>query len=203
MAERARYERAVVEAILREGYVCHVGFSVAGDTWVVPTAYALHEGALYLHGARGNHAWRHLASGVPACVTVTIVDGLVLARAALHHSMNYRSVMLFGRALPVEDEAEKRRALDAVVDHVVPGRSRHARQPTASELRATTLLRFPIDEASAKVRTGGPKDDEEDLESDVWAGVIPIAMSAGAPVPEPGVTVAIPSYARNYARPAG
>jgi len=181
-AERGSHDRAVVDAILDAGLVCHVGFAVDGAPWVFPTAYARIGDHVYLHGAAGNFALRTLAGGTEACVTVTVVDGLVLARSAFHHSMNYRSVMVFGRPEKVEDPNEKRRAVLAIVEHLVPGRSTDSRPPTPEELRATLVVRLGVDESSAKVRTGGPVDDEEDMALPHWAGVLPLSLAPGAPV---------------------
>ena len=169
---------------------------------VIPTAYARNGDVLYLHGAAGNAALQALRTGSPVCVTVTLVDGLVLARSAFHHSVNYRSVVVFGTATEVVDPEEKRRALDAVVEHVVPGRGADARPVNDLELRVTRVVRIPLDEASAKVRTGGPKDDPEDMDLPVWAGEIPLALRAGAPVTDEGapVHVAAPGYATGYRR---
>src|SRR5882757_983778 len=162
LPKRANYDREVVDAIIDEALSCHVGFAIDGRPWVMPTIHARVDDRLYLHGAAANHMLKSLVGGVEACVTITLVDGLVLARSQFHHSMNYRSVMIFGLANRVEDDGEKRAALHALVEHVVPGRSADARPPNDSELRATTVLTLAIDEASAKVRTGGPVDDEED-----------------------------------------
>jgi nitroimidazol reductase NimA-like FMN-containing flavoprotein (pyridoxamine 5'-phosphate oxidase superfamily) len=196
--ERGSHERAVVESILDEGLVANVGFVSDGRPVVLPMAYARLGQVLYLHGASANHLLRSI-SGAAVCVTVTLVDALVLARSAFHHSMNYRSAVLFGTAATVTDNDEKSRALDALVEHMVPGRTRDARPPTPSELRATLVVRLPIDEGSAKIRTGPPIDDDEDLDLDVWAGVIPLQIVAGAPVPDrtraPGVTR--PDYVAN------
>jgi hypothetical protein len=184
-ADRARYDFSTAAAILDEALLCHVGFAVDGRPWVVPTTFARVGDHLYLHGAAGNFALRTLsAGGVEACVTVTLLDGLVLARSAFHHSMNYRSVMLFGSATAVVDVSEKQSALLAIVDHMEPGRSSCTRLPTDAELRSTLVVRFPIDEGSAKVRTGGPIDDPEDLALAHWAGVIPLALVRGSPVPD-------------------
>jgi nitroimidazol reductase NimA-like FMN-containing flavoprotein (pyridoxamine 5'-phosphate oxidase superfamily) len=184
-ADRARYDFPTVAAILDEALLCHVGFALDGRPWVVPTTFARVGDHLYLHGAAGNFALRTLsAGGVEACVTVTLLDGLVLARSAFHHSMNYRSVMLFGSAVAVTDADEKLSALLAIVEHMEPGRSAASRLPTAEELRATLVVRFPIDEGSAKVRTGGPIDDPEDLALPYWAGVIPLSLVRGEPVPD-------------------
>lgn len=180
-AERGRYDAATVEAILDEALICHVGFVHEGQTWVLPTAFARVGRGLYLHGASGNFALRTLAKGGEMCVTVTLLDGLVLARSAFHHSMNYRSVMLFGTAERVIDDDEKRAALLAIVDHMVNGRSGETRPPTPEELRATLVVRIPIDEGSAKVRSGGPIDEPADLALPHWAGVIPMELVRGEP----------------------
>jgi len=177
-AERARYDTETVHAILDEALVCHIGFAIDGRPWVFPTTFARIDDRLYIHGAAGNFGLKTLAgSGAEACVTVTLLDGLVLAKSAFHHSMNYRSVMLFGRVTAVTDEAEKRQALDAIVDHMVPGRSADTRPPTAQELRATLVVRLDIAEASAKVREGDPIEDPADLDLPHWTGVIPIRLS--------------------------
>jgi nitroimidazol reductase NimA-like FMN-containing flavoprotein (pyridoxamine 5'-phosphate oxidase superfamily) len=150
----------------------------------MPTTYARIDDTLYVHGATANHALKALAAGVEACVTVTLVDGLVLARSAFHHSINYRSVMLFGPAVKVDDEQEKFDALTALVEHLVPGRSDDTRPPRADELRKTLVVKLALDECSAKVRTGGPIDDEEDMDNGHWAGVLPLRISAAAPEPD-------------------
>ena len=183
-AERGSYDGALVASILDEALVCHLGFTVEGRPWVMPTTFARIGDALYVHGAVGNFALRSLAAGVEVCVTVTLLDGLVLARSAFHHSMNYRSVMLFGTADAVIDTDEKRTALLAIVDHMEPGRSAACRPPTDEELRQTLVLRLAIDEGSAKVRMGGPIDDEDDYALPHWAGVIPIRAERGTPVPD-------------------
>ncbi len=185
-ADRARYDREAVDAILDEALVCHVGFAVDGRPWVVPTTFARVGDYLYLHGAAGNFALRTLAAGTETCVTVTLLDALVLARSAFHHSMNYRSVMLFGHAQAVTDDDEKRMALLAIVDHMVAGRSAATRLPTAPELRATMVVRLALDEGSVKMRTGGPVDDPADSELPHWAGVIPVAVVRGEPQSDMG-----------------
>jgi nitroimidazol reductase NimA-like FMN-containing flavoprotein (pyridoxamine 5'-phosphate oxidase superfamily) len=202
LKERANYERAVVEAILDEAIVCHVGFVEGGQPYVIPTIHARIGDVLYLHGAPANHMLKTLDGGLDACVTATLLDGLVLARSAFHHSVNYRSVCLFGQASLVTDEAEKTAALTALVEHVVAGRSADARPPTPSELRGTTVLRLPIVEASAKVRVGPPVDDAEDMALDIWAGVLPLATAVGAPVPAPDLvgTPPVPPYLVGYRR---
>ena len=184
LAERGRYERDVLYSILDAGLVCHVGFALDGKPWVIPTAYARIDDRLYVHGAQGNHMLRSVAAGAEACVTVTLLDGLVLARSAFHHSMNYRSVMVFGRAERVDDPVEKRAALDALVEHIARGRSSDPRPPTPEELRATLLIRLPITEASAKVRAGGPVEEASDLDLPHWAGVLPLRLDPSPPVPD-------------------
>jgi nitroimidazol reductase NimA-like FMN-containing flavoprotein (pyridoxamine 5'-phosphate oxidase superfamily) len=190
----------VVDSILDEGLACHVGV-LDGDVPVVtPMAYARVHDRLYLHDAPANRILGLLAAGAPACVTVTLLDGLVLARAAFHHSMNYRCVMLFGTAGVVEDPAEKLVASVALVEHLAAGRSGDTRLPTPAELRATIVVRFPIDEGSAKIRTGGPKDEPEDLDAAIWAGVVPLELVARPGVSEPDVPAATPTpgYAITY-----
>ena len=196
LADRARYDRDTVNSILDEGLVCHVGFALDGRPWVMPTTYARVDDRLYVHGAAANFALKTLTSGVEACVTVTLLDGLVLARSAFHHSMNYRSVMLFGRAERVVDPQEQYESMVAIVEHLVPGRSGDTRLPTAEELRKTLIVRLPLAECSAKVRTGGPLDDEEDMDLGVWAGVLPLTIAPGPPVPD--VDQPVPDYLRRW-----
>ena len=179
--ERGRYDRAEVEAILDEGLVAHVGLAVDGQPFVLPMAYARVGGHVYLHGSAASRLLRGLAAGAPVCVTVTLLDGLVLARSAFHHSMNYRSVVVVGRAVAVTDPGERERALAALVDHAVPGRSEEVRSPTRKELAATLLVRVALQEVSAKMRTGPPLDDDDDLDLPVWAGVLPLRLAAGDP----------------------
>jgi nitroimidazol reductase NimA-like FMN-containing flavoprotein (pyridoxamine 5'-phosphate oxidase superfamily) len=183
--ERASYDRATVNAILDEALVCHVGFVVDGQPFVLPTTHARLGEQLYLHGAATNHMLGSLGGGAPLCVTVTVIDGLVLARAAFRHSMNYRSVLVLGAGRQVEDEAEKRRAMHALVERLHPGRTALVRPPSPQELSVTTLLCLPITEASAKIRTGPPVDLEADYALPCWAGVLPLELTAGAPVPDP------------------
>jgi uncharacterized protein len=202
LAERGHYERSTINSILDEGLVCHVGFGESGSPVVIPMAYARTGDLIYLHGAVGNAVLRTLATGAPACVTVTLVDGLVLARSAFHHSLNYRSVVIFGSATEVTDIEEKRVALTAIVEHIVPGRSVDARSPTDGELRATRVVSLSISEASAKVRIGGPNDDPEDRTRPVWAGHVPLSLVAGVPIADHDhpPTVPLPDYVRDYAR---
>jgi uncharacterized protein len=200
LAERGSFELDLINAIIDEALICHVGFNVDGTPVVIPTIHARVDDHVYLHGAVGNNMLRSLDRGVDACVTITIIDGLVLARSAFHHSMNYRSVMVFGRATKVDDGDEKQAAFDALVEHVAAGRTRDARPPTEAEMRKTLLLKLPITEASAKVRTGGPVDDADDMDRPIWAGVLPCSLTFANPAPDPGITAAIPDYLGNYAR---
>lgn len=198
--ERGTYDKAMLDAILDEGLLCHVGFSVDGSPFVMPMAYARMGEALYLHGATGNRMLRVLADGAEVCVTVTLLDALVLARSAFHHSMNYRCAILFGVASRVVDDDEKYRASMALLDHIAPGRGADARPPSPEELRSVLMVRLPITEWSAKVRTGGPIDEPGDMEEPIWAGQIPVSIVTGAAVadgpPVPGVEE--PSYVRAY-----
>jgi uncharacterized protein len=203
--ERGSFDRAVVNAILDEGLVCHVALAGDGQPVITPMTYARIGDALYVHGAPGNRTLRSLADGDEACVIVTLLDALVLARSAFHHSMNYRSVVLFGRAESVEDLDQKRTASAALLRHLAPGREHDARMPTDAELRSTLMVRFPISEGSAKVRTGPPLDDPEDMDLGIWAGEIPLHVVAGTARPDPGLgtAVALPAYAEHYPeRPA-
>jgi nitroimidazol reductase NimA-like FMN-containing flavoprotein (pyridoxamine 5'-phosphate oxidase superfamily) len=201
--DRAAYDRPTIDAILDEGLVCHLGFVHEDRPFVIPTLYARAGDVVYVHGSAASRMLRALAGGILACLTVTLVDGLVLARSAFHHSVNYRSVVIQGTALPVTEPAEKERALEAFTEHVVRGRWANVRQPAARELRATAVLRLPIDEASAKARTGPPLDDEPDYELDVWAGVLPLRVEASAPEPDPRLRPGVqpPGYLTRYSRP--
>jgi len=180
LADRGSFDRDLANSMIDEAYLAHVGFVVDGAPKVLPMTYGRDGDVLYLHGAVGN-AMLRASAGAQVCVTITLLDGLVLARSAFHHSMNYRSVVLLGQAEKVEDDDEKRRAFDVIVDHVLPGRSAAARATSPSELRTTLVLKLAIDEGSAKVRTGGAVDDEEDHDLPVWAGVIPLRLTPGAP----------------------
>jgi uncharacterized protein len=179
---RGSYNRATVNEILDEALVCHVGFAQEGQPFVIPTTYARVGDVLYIHGAAASRMLRELRAGVPVCVTVTLLDGLVLARSAFHHSMNYRSVVILGVATEVTEPGERLAALEAIIEHAFPGRWREVREPTAVELKATMVLRLPIVEASAKVRSGGPLDDPEDLGWPCWAGHVPLRLTALAPI---------------------
>lgn len=192
LADRGRFDRATINEILDEAYLAHVGFVVDGQPRVLPMTYGRDGETLYLHGAVGN-AMLRASTDAEVCVTVTLLDGLVLARSAFHHSMNYRSVVLLGVATKVESDADKRHAFDTIVEHVLPGRSAVARPTNDAELRATLVLRLPIDEASAKARAGGPVDDADDMELPVWAGVVPLRLVADAPAQDPAQASARPA----------
>ena len=202
LPKRGQYDRESVHGILDEGFICHVGFTVDGQPFVIPTGYARVEDKLYIHGSAASRMLRTLSGGIDVCVTVTLIDGLVLARSAFHHSMNYRSVVVFGKATVVEDAREKIAALFAFSEHVIRGRWEDVREPTEQELKATTVLCLPLLEASAKVRTGPPLDDDEDYALPVWAGVIPLRLVAGAPINDPRLPEGIeaPQYATEYDR---
>ena len=184
LPKRAAYEKATVQAILDEGRICHVGFVVDGQPFVIPTGYVRHGDRLYIHGSAASRLLRESAAGIPVCVSVTLLDGFVLARSAFHHSMNYRSVVILGRARLVTDVDEKMEALRCFTNHIVAGRWKEVRQPTAAEMKATSVLALELEEVSAKVRTGGPIDDEEDYTLPVWAGVVPVRLEAGDPIPD-------------------
>src|SRR5437016_8960528 len=182
LAARAVYDREAIYAILDEAYICHVGFVVDGQPFVIPTIHVRLGDTLYFHGSAASRMLRSLRDGIDACVTITLLDGLVLARSAFHHSMNYRSVVVLGKGREVIDRDEKLRALDAIVEHVILGRSALVRPPSESEIRQTLVIALPLAEASAKVRSGPPIDDEPDYALDVWAGVIPISLVRGEPI---------------------
>jgi nitroimidazol reductase NimA-like FMN-containing flavoprotein (pyridoxamine 5'-phosphate oxidase superfamily) len=204
--ERGSYDRAVIDAILDEALIAHLGIAEEdGQPIVTPTLHARSGDVVYCHGSTASRTLRALAAGSRACLTVSLLDGLVLARAAMHHSANYRSVMLIGQARVVDEHEEKLKALNAIVEHIVPGRWRDVRPPTVSEMKATSVLAIPIEQASAKVRTGPPLDDEPDHELSVWAGVIPLVAQAGAPQPDERLRagIATPSYVTGYRRPGG
>jgi uncharacterized protein len=191
LRERGRFDRADLDAVLEAGLICHLGVIIDGAPAVLPTGYGRIGEILYLHGSSGNRSLTS-AAGQPVCVTVTLLDGLVCARAVFHHSMNYRSAVIFGTARLVDDPEEKLAALEAVTNHLVPGRWDHARAPSRKELAATSVIALPLDEASVKVRAGGPKDDPEDYDSAIWAGVLPSALAFGPAEPDPELRGDIP-----------
>jgi nitroimidazol reductase NimA-like FMN-containing flavoprotein (pyridoxamine 5'-phosphate oxidase superfamily) len=202
LPKRGHFERAEIYQILDEAFVCHVGFVVDGQPFVIPTGYARIDDQLIIHGSAASRMMRALASEINVCVTVTLVDGLVLARSAFHHSMNYRSVVIFGKARMIEDKDEKLSALRALTEHIVPNRWTDVRPPTEKELRATLVLSLPLAEASAKIRDGNPVDDEEDYELNVWAGVVPLHLKAGAPIADARLKsgVEVPGYLESYVK---
>jgi uncharacterized protein len=198
--ERGVYDRGTIDAILDEALICHVGFVHDDRPFVIPTIHARDGDTLYLHGSPGSRMLRELKRGLDVCVTVTLLDGLVLARSVYHHSMNYRSVIVLGRARELIDRDEKLLAMERVVEHVVAGRWQDARRPSEGEIDGTTILAVSLDEASAKIRSGPPGDLEADLALPVWAGVVPLRLTAeGA---EPDCELPVPPYAERYARPA-
>ena len=201
--QRAFYDRAVIDAILDEGLICHVGFSVDSQPFVIPTIYARDGDRLYVHGSQASRMLRALRGGIPVCVTVTLLDGLVLARSAFNHSMNYRSVVILGTSVEVADPAAKLAALKAISDHVIPGRWEEVRHPNDFELEGTTVLAVPISEASAKIRRGPPMDDDADYALPVWAGQLPLKLEVQAPVANPRLapSISVPGYIANYRRP--
>lgn len=202
LPKRGHFDRETVYGILDEGFICHVGFAVDGQPFVIPTGYARVDDKLYIHGSQASRMLRSLAGGLDACVTVTIVDGLVLARSAFHHSMNYRSVLVLGRAVLVDDPKEKYDALVALSEHIVRGRWADVREPNEQEMIQTTVLCLPMEEASAKIRTGPPLDDEEDYSLPMWAGVIPLKLIAEEPINDPRLSaeIPVPDYAAHYKR---
>jgi nitroimidazol reductase NimA-like FMN-containing flavoprotein (pyridoxamine 5'-phosphate oxidase superfamily) len=201
-ADRAVYDRAAAYAILDEGFICHVGFVSDSQPFVIPTSYGRRDDNLYIHGSAASRMLRHLAQSLPVCVTVTLLDGLVLARSIFNHSMNYRSVVVLGNAVLVDDSAEKLDALRLLSEHILPGRWNDSRQPNEKELKATSVLRLPINEFSAKVRQGPPIDDEADYAFPTWAGVIPLETIARIPINDPRLDPPreAPEYAKNYKR---
>jgi uncharacterized protein len=201
-AQRGVYDRETIYKILDEGFVCHVGFSVDGQPFVIPTLFARVGDAIYFHGSAASRMLRNLGQGIPICVTVTLTDGFVLARSVFNHSMNYRSVVALGKAVLVNAPEEKLKALHAFTEKILPGRWNDARQPNEKELKATSVLRLPLTEVSAKVRSGPPEDDAPDYELPVWAGVIPLQLVPGAPIRDERCDPAIPTpaYAAHYRR---
>jgi hypothetical protein len=201
-SQRAVYDRTTAYQILDEAFICHVGFVVDGQPFVIPTSFGRVGDNLYIHGSAASRMLRNLDEGIAVCVTVTLLDGLVLARSIFNHSMNYRSVVVLGTAHAVTDQAEKLEALRLLSEHILPGRWAESRQPNQKELKATLVMRLPLNEFSAKIRQGDPIDDEEDYAFPTWAGVIPLQIVAGTPVNDPRLDDAtpVPEYARSYSR---
>jgi nitroimidazol reductase NimA-like FMN-containing flavoprotein (pyridoxamine 5'-phosphate oxidase superfamily) len=202
--DRGVYDRSVIERILAEAFICHVGYEADGYPCVIPTAYGVADGMLYLHGSTKNRTLTALRDGTEVCVTVTLIDGLVLARSAFHHSLNYRSVVIFGHAREIVNEDEQLLGLRAIVEHICPGRWEDVRKPSAKELRSTLLLGIPVADASAKVRTGPPRDQQEDVDLSIWAGELPMQMGALPAVTAPNVPPELtpPPYVLDYTRPS-
>ena len=201
-AERGVYDRETAYRILDEGFLCHVGFVADGQPFVIPTSYGRKDDRLYIHGSAASRMLRQMKEGVPVCVTVTLLDGLVLARSIFNHSMNYRSVVILGKATPVDDALEKVEALRLLSEHIIPGRWADARQPNERELKATLVMRVPIEEFSAKVRSGPPIDDEDDYSFPTWAGVVPLETVSRPPINDPRLDpqYKAPPYAAHYVR---
>ncbi|HEV2472804.1 MAG TPA: pyridoxamine 5'-phosphate oxidase family protein [Chthonomonadales bacterium] len=202
--KRARYDRETVFAILDEGLICHVGLVEKGRAIVIPTLYARMGDRILLHGSNGSRLMKHISLGNEVCITVTLVDALVLARSVFHHSANYRSVVLYGTGSAIEDEAQRLHAMEALTQHIVPGRWEDARKPNAQELAATTVVAITIESASAKIRTGPPADDEEDYDLPIWAGLLPLPPAPQAPIPDPRLIEELspPRYVTAYSRGA-
>jgi uncharacterized protein len=202
LPKRGSHERDTINQILDEGFICHVGFAVDGQPFVIPTGYARAGDRLFIHGSQASRMLRALETGIDVCLTVTLIDALVMARSAFHHSMNYRSVVIFGHASLIEERETKLAALFALSEHMIPGRWGEVREPNESELQQTTVLSLPIDEASAKIRTGPPLDDEEDYALNVWAGVLPMKMVTAEPIADPRMPadINVPDYVAAYKR---
>lgn len=201
-AQRGNYDRETIYKILDEGFVCHVGFSVDGQPYVIPTLFARVGDAIYFHGSAPSRMLRSLSEGIPVCITVTLTDGFVLARSVFNHSMNYRSVVALGKAVLVDAPGEKLDALRAFTEKILPGRWGDARRPNEKELKATSILRLPLAEVSAKIRTGPPEDDAPDYAMPVWAGVIPLRLAPGAPIRDErcDASIPLPDYLANFRR---
>jgi hypothetical protein len=199
-SDRGLYDRDTLNRILDEAFLCHVGFVVDGQPYVIPTSYGRDGDVLYVHGSAASRMLRNLNQGIPVCITVTLLDGLVLARSVFNHSMNYRSVVILGTATLIDDPEEKIKALRALSEHILPQRWDDARQPNDKELKATSVLRIPIHEFSAKVRIGPPIDDEPDYSFPTWAGVLPLDMQSGTPIRDERCQRDLPEYLRNYTR---
>jgi len=198
---RGIYDRDALNHILDKAFLCNVGFVADGQPFVIPTSYGRDGNVLYIHGSAASRMLRNLSTGIPVCVTVTLLDGLVLARSIFNHSMNYRSVVILGTGTLVEDPAEKLKALRVLSEHILPNRWDEVRQPNEKELKATSVIRIPIEEFSAKIRTGPPIDDEPDYAFPTWAGVIPLEMQSGTPIRDERCERELPEYLRNYRRP--
>jgi len=205
LPERGHYDRETIHGILDQSFLCHIGFVVDGQPFVIPTGYGRVGDVLYVHGSAASRMLRNLAGGIPVCVTVTLLDGLVVARSLFHSSMNYRSVVILGKARLVTDAKEKMRGLQAVSEQIFPGRWNDARLPNEQELKATSVMAIALEEASAKVRTGPPKDESEDYALPIWAGLVPLRITAGAPEPDPALPAAlaerVPAYLQAYRAP--
>ena len=202
LPKRGAFDRKTVYSILDESFICHIGFIVDAQPYVIPTAFGRVDDVLYIHGSSASRMLRTLSGGVEMCFTSTLIDGLVLARSAFHHSINYRSVVVLGTVTLVDDLDEKNRALEAITDHIVPGRWADVRWPNELELKATTVLKLLIEEASAKIRTGPPIDDDEDYELNIWAGVLPLKLEHGEPLDDDRLNDGLvpPDNVRNYSR---
>ena len=202
LPKRGHYDKDVIYPIIDEALICHVGFVQNGQPFVIPTIHARLNDSLILHGAIANRMLKHIQAGNPICVTITLLDGLVIARSVFHSSMNYRSVVLFGKGRLIESDEGKLQALEAITDHIVRGRWNDARQPTKQELNVTTVIALSIESASAKVRTGPPNDDEQDYQLPIWAGVVPLEQRAFAPIPDPKLAngINVPEYVLQYKR---
>ncbi len=200
--KRGHFDRETIYKILDEAFICHLGFTIEGQTFVIPTAYGRKGDLLFVHGSAASRMMREMSKGIEVCLTVTLIDGLVLARSAFHHSLNYRSVVIFGAAEVVTDEAEKNEALFAFTEHLIPNRWADVREPNLKELKATIVLKLAINEASAKMRMGPPIDDDEDYDLDVWAGVIPLPTTAGKAISDDKLKshIVVPQYVQKYHR---
>ena len=202
ISKRGNFERETIYQILDEAFICHVGFTVDEKPFVIPTSYARIEDNLMIHGSVASRMLRNLKAEIEVCITVTIIDGLVLARSAFHHSMNYRSVVIFGKAKLIADEQEKFTALKAFTEHIIPNRWAEIRPPSPNELKGTMVLSIALNEASAKIRVGNPVDDEEDYELNVWAGVIPLNLAVGKPIADDRLKegIDVPDHVLDYKR---
>jgi len=202
LPKRGSHERETINQILDEGFICHIGFVIDGQPFVIPTGYARVDDQLIVHGSQASRMLRALKTGIDMCVTVTLIDGLVLARSAFHHSMNYRSVVIFGRATLIENREDKIAALFALSEHIIRDRWADVREPNEVELQQTTVLSLTLAEASAKIRTGPPLDDEEDYAMNVWAGVLPLRMTTDSPIADPRLPddIDLPPYITDYTR---